>query len=500
MTPAEITENLAAILTRYSRDPLGFVMWAWTWGEEGTALEGEDGPDVWQRNELAHIGDALQDDPWPIIRRAIASGHGIGKSAWFAWLIIWAVCTYPDTRGVVTANTDTQLRTKTWAEVAKWFHLMNPLVRARFVQTATAIYSAQPGHDKTWRIDALPWSESNPAAFAGLHNAGKRVLIAFDEASEIPRVIWETMQGATTDLDTQIIWVVAGNPTRNSTVFQEVIEGRQRHDWHHRRIDSRTVKRTNKLLLDSWVAAWGEDSDFVRVRIRGMFPKSGSIQFIPADMVKAARTRPISYVAHEPLVAGLDVARYGTARSVLRPRRGRDARTMPKKVWRGVDTMTLAGDVALWCAENRPDALFVDEGGMGVGVLDRLLQLKVPNVYGINFGSAGGDVEFNGTPNIKTANKRAMMWSAMRGWLPLGCIEDDDDLEADLIGVEYGFNKDNAILLESKEHMAARGLASPDDGDALALTFAMPVMPRGAGGVIHKSGVSQHYDPYADVR
>jgi hypothetical protein len=80
---------------------------------------------------------------------------------------------------------------------------------------------------------------------------------------------------------------------------------------------------------------------------------------------------------------------------------------------------------------------------------------------------------------VKTANKRAEMWSNMRGWLEAGAIPDDDALATDLTGVEYGYAADQvSIQLEKKQHMKARGLASPDDADALALTFAEPVMPR----------------------
>ncbi len=500
VTPEQADIALAEMMARFRYDPVGWVWAVYPWGVEGGPLENES-PDLWQLEQLQLIADSLNDDPWEVIRQAIASGHGIGKTTLFAWLIGWAITTWVDTRGVVTANTDTQLRTKTWPEVSKWHQLMMPRLRDQFTVTATAIYSNAPGHDRNWRIDAIPWSKTNPAAFAGLHNAGKRVVILFDEGSEIEDIIYDTAEGATTDADTQIIFMVAGNPTKNSGRFKEIMEGKFRHQWIRRRIDSRTAKRTNKALLASWVEAWGEDSDFVRVRVRGVFPRAGTLQFIPSDLVAAARKREPIYSPYDPLVAGLDVARYGDDSSVLQPRRGRDARTLPVVKWRHLDLMTLASDVALWCAKHKPDALFVDVGGLGVGVYDRLIQLKVPNVYAVDFGGMGGDVEFNGVPNIKTVNKRAQMYATTRGWLEHGCIPDDNDLEADLTGVSYGFRgTDNAIQLEAKEHMKARGLSSPDNGDALALTFAFPVNPVGAGGVMAKTALPKAYDPFADIR
>ena len=151
---------------------------------------------------------------------------GPGKSVLVAWVILWAITTHPDTRGIVTANTESQLRQKTWAELAKWFRLC--LWRHWFDMTATAIYSSDAAHEKTWRVDAAAWQERNVAAFAGLHNQGKRVLAVFDEASAIPDVIWETTEGALTDADTEIIWLVCGNPTRNTGRFRECF-GRFRH-------------------------------------------------------------------------------------------------------------------------------------------------------------------------------------------------------------------------------------------------------------------------------
>jgi hypothetical protein len=73
------------------------------------------------------------------------------------------------------------------------------------------------------------------------------------------------------------------------------------------------------------------------------------------------------------------------------------------------------------------------------------------------------------------ANKRAEMWGFMKDWVRSGCLPDDADLVADLGNVEYGYDGSDALLLERKDDMRRRGLASPDDGDALALTFAYPV-------------------------
>lgn len=447
---------------RWARDPYGFVT---------ETLHAA--PDDWQREVLHQIGSGLAL-PDEAVRIAVASGHGVGKSALVAWILLWALGTCEDTRGVVTANTETQLRTKTWAEVAKW--LRKWTYREWFDLTSAAVASKVVGRSQTWRLDLVPWSENNAEAFAGLHNQGRRTIVVFDEASAIPDAIWDTTEGALTDRDTELLWLVFGNPTRNTGRFRECF-ARFAHRWRGRQVDSRTVGLTNKAQLQRWVDDYGEDSDFVRVRVRGVFPRAGSMQFIDGETVDEALRREICEDADEALIIGVDVARFGDDRSVIYPRRGRDARSRPPLVLRGVDTMTLSGKITEMAAQYRADAIFVDEGGVGGGVVDRLRQLGVPHVIGINFAGRPDGWAPEGTGPLY-ANKRAEIWGRMKDWLKAGTIVDDPTLAQDLIGVEYGYDARNAIQLERKDDMKKRGLASPDLGDALALTFAQPVYPQ----------------------
>jgi hypothetical protein len=176
----------------------------------------------------------------------------------------------PNARIVVTANTDSQLRTKTWPEVIKWLRLM--INRDWFKATATAVFSAEAERERLWRADAIPWSEENTEAFAGLHNKGRRVILIFDEASAISDKIWEVSEGALTDEGTEIIWLAFGNPTRNTGRFRECF-GRFRHRWDHGHIDSRSVEGTNKAQLEQWVRDYGRGtrgSNLARIAFSGI--------------------------------------------------------------------------------------------------------------------------------------------------------------------------------------------------------------------------------------
>jgi hypothetical protein len=492
----EIDQQLIDSIAACAGDPLRFVMFAFPWGEPGE-LEKHTGPDRWQEEVLAGVRDGLLTLN-QAIRIAVSAGNGPGKSTLFVLLMLWALCTFEDTRGVCTANTEVQLRTKTWSEMAKWYRLL--ICRHHFKLTATAIFSADPEHEKTWRIDAVPWSERNTEAFAGLHNEGKRIVIAFDEASAIPDLIWEVTEGALTDQGTEIIWLVAGNPTRNTGRFRDCFEGLA-HRWKTWKVDSRSSRLTNQAQIAQWIADYGEDSDYVRVHVKGEFPRAGSMQFIASDLVDEAMKREPMVTLYDAFVLGIDVARFGDDVSVVYRRKGRDGRTHPPLKFRGLDTMQLAARVAEQYQDFKADAVFVDGGGVGGGVVDRLRQLGVP-VFDVQFG-AKPDRAQPGVDRTGYANKRAEMWGYMRSWLEGGAIPDDKELRAQLIGLEYSYvmrDGKDVILLEAKADMKRRGLESPDIADALALTFAYPVQPRQNAGRAGRNEplVQWDYDPFVE--
>lgn len=489
MDMGQVAEDLAG----YTSDPYSFVLYSFPWGED-TEIAGFDGPLAWQKEILQDIGAGLLT-PNEAIQLATASGHGIGKSALVAWIILWSLATFEDARGVVTANTETQLKTKTWAELGKWYRLF--IGRDLFKFTATAIFSADPDHEKTWRIDMVPWSERNPEAFAGLHNQGKRVILIFDEGSGIDNIIWETSEGALTDRDTQILWIVFGNPTKNTGRFRDCFGGSS--VWKTRQIDSRTVPITNKKQIAKWEKHYGEDSDFFRVRVKGEFPRVGSMEFISLEDCNAAAQRDVFVHLHDPLVLGVDVARFGDDDSVIYIRKGRDGRTHPPLRFSGIDTMRLANEVVKVYREYRADAVFVDGGGVGGGVVDRCRQLRIP-VWDIQFG-AKSDAS---PPDeaVKYANKRSEIWGAMREWIKVGMIPNDQEFIKELVSPAYGFNNRDEIQLERKSDMKRRGIKSPDCGDALALTFAYLVMPNesaGRAGASSQPEVEFEYDPFREV-
>lgn len=490
-SPEQLQADLADFVAGFYDDPLGFVMAAFPWGEDGP-LKDHDGPDTWQREFLTWLGEEVKARRFDgvnavaPIRAAVSSGHGIGKSTLQAWLVIWIMSTRPNCRGTITANTSTQLDTKTWASIQHWAKLS--ITASWFEINTTRMY--YKGQRESWFCAPQSCKEENSEAFAGQHAASSTSFYVFDEDSAVPDIIHEVAQGGLTDGEP--MWFLFGNPTRSTGSFYKACFGSDRHRWKTWTIDARQSKFTNKAQIAEWIADNGEDSDFVRVRVRGLPPAASDLQYIDSASVTAAQAREALSFADDPLVCGLDVARGGTDNCVFWFRKGHDARTIPPIIIPGAqarDSMRLV-TVAADVLEREYNAnhgrhgekiamMFVDGTGIGGPIADRLRQLGHRNVMEVQFG-AEAPVSNDSQGAAKFANMRAFMWGQMRSWLKHGAIPHDPQLEMDLTGPGYKHNARDQIVLESKEQMKGRGVDSPDKADALALTFAAPVTKRKA--------------------
>jgi hypothetical protein len=473
----DLEQELVNDIYEFRFDPLGFVKYAYDW--EAGELSKSSGPRTWQAEMLTELGEHLANPEtrYQPFQQAIASGHGIGKSADVAFIIHWAMSCYEDARIVVTANTGDQLATKTVPEAKKWFR--RGINTHWFITRSETFKIKDPTHADTWRADFVTWSIEKTEAFAGLHNEGKIIVLIFDEASAIPDKIWEVAEGALTDEDTVIIWLAYGNPTQNTGRFRECF-GKLAHRWKRKQIDSRTVEGTNKDKIKQWEEDYGEDSDFFRVRVRGEFPRSGAAQFISSEQVAKARRFAATAYDHMPRIGSCDVARFGDDQTVLGDRQGRKARII-KKV-RGLSITQTSNLCADYIDREHPDAFVIDADGLGAGVFDDLKSR--------NYHLKTHLVEFHGggTPKDekKYYNKRAEVWGDMRDWFDTSAVQIPDDAELDehltapTFDYARGKRSYGSIILESKDDMKERlpSMGSPDCGDMLAMTFAVSVVPK----------------------
>jgi hypothetical protein len=460
-------------------NPERFVMLAFPWGQPNTPLEKFQGPRTWQRDELLAMADHIEANKWrmsegrdPLVyQSATASGRGIGKSALVAFLNLWAMSTRIGGTCINTANSESQLKSKTWAELGKWHTLS--INSHWFDKQALSLkpqewfgseIKRQLKIDTTYYYsEAQLWSKENPDAFAGAHNM-LGMLQIFDEASGIPKSIWTVAEGVYTEPTLHRYWLVFSNPRRNTGQFYDCFHV-DRNFWKRRNVDSRSVEGTDKTKLNEIVVKHGEDSDEARVEVKGEFPRQGDKQFISREIVEQATEREIVEDNYAPLIMGVDIARYGDDATVIRFRQGRNARILAPVILKGKDNMEVANTLAHLINQYEPDAVCIDSGN-GTGVIDRLKEMKFRGIHEVGFGTR--------SPEEEWANNRTYLWAKMREWLGGGCIDKDSDLKVDLVSPEYKFmaNSDK-LRLETKEELKDRGFASPDHGDALALTFAV---------------------------
>ncbi len=464
--------DLAEFVGQFYADPLGFVIAAYPWGEPGP-LEQETGPDDNQREFLTSLGKEVAArgfngaDPVMPILMAETSGHGSGKTAMGGWIADWLLSTRPHSIGTVTAGTATQLESRTWAAISHWTRLC---ITAHWfeIQSRQIFAKSSP---KTWKIVAQTCKEENAQSFAGQHARTSTSWYLFDEASEVPDKIWETATGGLSDGEP--MWFAWGQMVRNTGQFYRVCFGSEAARWNHRRVDSRTSRFTNKALIAQWIADYGIDSDYVKVRILGLPPSASELQYIDKGRVSLARARTQVAFPDEPLIAGFDVSGGGKAWNVIRFRRGLDGRARAPIRIPGEGDPDRSQRVGV-CAEllrdqrqgHRLAALFIDSA-FGAAIAVRLRALGFENVYEVNFGGA--------SPDAHQLNMRAFMYAKAKEWLLLGSLPDEDKLCEDLCLPGYHLNQSGKLVLESKADIQARGEASPDDADAFVLTFAQPV-------------------------
>lgn len=432
---------------RYSSDPVLFV-------QEVLAAE----PDANQIKVLNAVGRGER-------RVTIRSGHGVGKTATLAWLIIWHLLTRFPQKVLATAPTSSQLFDALASEVKFWIKkLPAPLQEVLDVKSESIVHKGSPAGSF---VSFATSRAETPEALAGKHS--ENMLIIADEASGVPEAVYEAAIGSMSGENATT--VLAGNPIRSQGFFFDTHNKPEvMKDWFPVHISCENHPRVSQDFVRQVAAQYGEKSNAYRVRVLGEFPLADDDTVIPLELAEAALHRDVQPTNTIP-IWGLDCARFGPDESALAKRKGN---VLMEKVrrWNGLDTMELVGRVKdEWdrtLPSERPDAICVDAIGLGAGVADRLRELGLP-VYAINVGES---------PSMKDKyrNLRAELWyDKMRTWFAAkdSYIAGDVELRDQVTKPRYTYTANNKIQIESKDQMKKRGVASPDVADAFMLTFAV---------------------------
>ena len=411
-------------------------------------------PEPWQSQALRLI--AASD------RIAIRAGHGVGKSALLAWVVLWFLITRVVAKVPCTAPTGHQLQDILWGELSKWRRRLAPEIRD-YVDFKTDRIELTWAPNECFAV-ARTARREQPEAFQGFHS--ENLLFVVDEASGVDDSIFEVGEGAMSTAGAKT--VLAGNPTRRSGYFFDAFH-RNRAAWATLRVPCADSSLVAPKYAASMAERYGADSNVYRVRVLGEFPNSEDDAVIPLAWCESAVCRDVAPIEGARTLWGLDVARFGPDRTALAKRRG-NVLLEKVKFWHGKDLMQVVGLVAAAYEaadeDDQPDEILVDAIGLGAGVVDRLRELQLP-ARGINVAETDA-------VDPRLHRRRDELWWKAREWFEArDCvIPDDAELIAELSLPKYRYISTGKIEVESKDQMKSRHVQSPDLADAFCLTFA----------------------------
>ena len=432
--------------------------------EKVLAEVGKD-PDLFVRHVLKATPQEWQAEALRAVRDnnkvCIKSGHGVGKSTFLAWLVLWQLLTKYPTKVVATANTAHQLHDILWTEVEKWSRELPDGFRNQLELKQDKI--SLRGVSDSFCAFRTARKES-PESLQGFHSPNMMVLV--DEASGVDEQVFIVGEGTMSTPHAKTI--LTGNPTRTEGFFYEAFHS-NREQWHCMTVSCEDSPMVSESFLTDMRQKYGEDSNVWRVRVAGEFPTQSDDVLVPLHLVEAAVKRDIQPSPTTPIVWAVDVARYGQDRSALCKRQGHVVLD-PVKTWQGKDIMELAGlllsEYEVTPYSMRPEAIFVDSIGVGAGLADRLRELDVPAVA----------VSVSESPAIKAKFMRLrdeLFWKAREWFEERSCqIPNDPTLIQELTAIRYKFQSRGKMKVESKDEMKRRGQRSPDVADAFVMTFA----------------------------
>ena len=418
---------------------------------------------------------------------SIASGHGTGKSATFAILALWFVSTRTECRVPVTAPSQHQLFDIIWAEIRKWHNRMVVEWRDNIVVTKTHV--SLVGRESESFAVARTSRRENPEALQGFH--AREMLFLVDEASGVPDEVFQVAEGALSTPGSRL--VMAGNPTRTSGYFY--------HSHHKNKGQFTTLVHSSEKsplvspeYLERMQRRYGADSVVYKVRVKGEFPEASADQFLSLGLLEESYELDIK--PGRPVVWGLDPARFGDSYTALAKRAG-SVITSVQSISKTDTMQTVGWLVRQWQAtpdHEKPEVIYIDASGMGVGIADRLRELGYPAVA----------VMFSERPSsmLEYGNLRTELWSMMKDRLEARLLKmpKDERLESEALLARYTFDSRGRIVLESKREAHNRGNPSPDHMDAVSLTFynepIMSVMSFDRTSVYNVEAELETDDPY----
>lgn len=398
---------------------------------------------------------------------AVRSSNAVGKTFVACCIAAWWLMTRRPTYVLVTSSSWLKLKDEFWPE-------LRHIVKRPWHSLPGELHGLDWTMDDRWACYGL--SPNEPENFGGYHSAGG-VLVIVDEASALLMEMYDAIMGVVADDRSKVLLI--GNPLRPEGPFWDAFRAPEWHSLHISALESPNVVEGREvvsgLATRTWVEErkreWGEGSPAYQARVLGEFPESGDDVLVPLNWCEAATERTAAPAGR--LLIGVDVARYGTDLTVLVARD--DAGVRHSEEHNGLSTMETAGrtiDLARRLGVS-PSCVFIDDAGVGGGVVDRLHEQGFMCIA-VNAGSKASDSE-------RFANLRAEMYWGLREALnpdserPLFIPQEFGALALECSVARKKFTSKGQVALEQKDEIKKRIGHSPDRADALALTYALPV-------------------------
>lgn len=397
-------------------------------------------------------------------RVSMRSGRRVGKTTGMVWLSLWFEMTHADAKTIVTAPSSAQLQDAYVPEFRKWVQRLPPELSQMWILKQDRFefrMTERQGYENFVTIRTA--RKDQPESLQGIN--APWTLVLPDEAAGVEDPVMESLSGSMGGDGS--FMALTGNPNRNTGFFHATHTTR-RDQWYTIHVNSEDVERVSREWIQEMRDKYGVHSNEYRIHVLGEFPLADDDTVIPRRLIEAAIERDVALMASEPIIWGLDVARFGDDATSLCMRQGNWVHG--RLEWRNLDTMQVAGRVQneyeLRDMTQRPEMILVDVVGIGAGVVDRLRALGLP-VKGINVSESPAQSEHY-------RMLKDELWDKTRIWFERldSRIPNDRELIEQLVQAKKDFTPNGKMLVKSKKWMRERGFKSPDAADSLVLTFA----------------------------
>jgi len=391
-------------------------------------------------------------------RTTVKSGRGIGKTAVYAWLTLWFLCTRDQSLVACTAPTYRQLHDVLWTELSRW--LDKSLIKDIFTATSDRVYLNE--HPKTWYGTAR--TANSTEAMQGLHNP--HFLFLIDEAPGVMDEIYNTIAPSLTQgLDNRML--IGGNPARVSGFFHDSFTKHANY-WNSFTFSSEDSPLVDHDFIYDMESRYGRNHDLFKVHVSGEFPAGNPDAFISLELVEEATMREVDPSGE--IQVGVDVARFGDDLTVIGHRHGykvfpfttKEKTSVPEVSAMVIDKVK---DIRNRTGYKKPIKVAIDDTGVGGGVTDLLMLDRDNNIEVVpcNFGGAG---------NENYDNEGSQMWGNVKDVIKIIELPDDDNLVRELSSRRSKITSHGKIRIEPKKEYKKMFKSSPDRADALVLMFS----------------------------